>query len=125
MEVGDIYFPFVCLLHHIFCLILIYCKLHRAIITGLLVLSDGVMCCCIGRGGLLDAWMHGIAVFVPLWINLNCLGGVVHIPESSEVGDGRWNGHILFVASPVAALTPLYYMLLANIHRFYCWLVVG
>ena len=30
--------------------------------------------------------MHGIAVFVPLWINLNCLGWVVDIPESIEVG---------------------------------------
>jgi hypothetical protein len=71
--------------------------------------------------------MHGISVFVPLWINLNCLGGVVHIPESSEVGDGQWNrnGHIVFVASPVAALTPLHSLLLANMHRFYCCLVVG
>ena len=71
--------------------------------------------------------MHGISVFVPLWINLNCLGGGVHIPESSEVGDGQWNrnGHIVFVASPVAALTPLHSLLLANMHRFYCCLVVG
>ena len=71
--------------------------------------------------------MHGISVFVPLWINLNCLGGVVHIPESSEVGDGQWNrnGHIVFVASPVAALTPLHSLLLANMHRFYCYLVEG
>ena len=99
--------------------------MHRAITTGLLVLSDGIACNIIVVGGWLEAWMHGIAVVVPLWINLNCLGGVIDIPESREVGDGRWNGHILFVASPVAALTPLYYMLLANIHRFYCWLVVG
>ena len=32
--------------------------------------------------------MHGIAVFVPLWINLDCLGGVIDIPESRERGNG-------------------------------------
>jgi hypothetical protein len=41
-----------------------------------------------GRGGLVDAGMHGIAVFVPLWINLDCLGGVIDIPESRERGNG-------------------------------------
>ena len=127
MEVGDTYFPSACLLHHTISLTFIYCKLHHAITIGLLVLSDGFACTIIVVGGWLEARMHGIAVFVPLWINLNCLGGVVHIPESSEVGDGQWNrnGHIVFVASPVAALTPLHSLLLANMHRFYCCLVVG
>ena len=99
----------------------------HAITIGLLVLSVGIACTIIVVGGWLEAWMHGIAVFVPLWINLNCLGWVVDFPESIEVGDGQWNrnGHIVFVASPVAALTPLHSLLLANMHRFYCCLVVG
>ena len=55
MEVGGVYFPFVWLLHHTFCLTFIICKLHHTTFAGLCVLSDEVMCCCIGRGGLLDA----------------------------------------------------------------------
>ena len=57
MEVGDIYFPFVCLLHYMFCLTFIFANCIVASFAGYLVLSEGVMCCCIGRGGLLDAWM--------------------------------------------------------------------
>jgi hypothetical protein len=62
MEVGDIYFPFVSLSHHIFCLTFIICKSHHGIFAGYLVLSDGV--------------------------RLDCLGGVIDIPESRERGNG-------------------------------------
>jgi hypothetical protein len=34
-------------------------------------------------------------------------------------------GYILFVASPVTSLTPPYSIILANVHRFYCYLVEG
>ena len=32
-----------------------YLQIHHTTTAGLCVLSDGVMCCCISRGGLLDA----------------------------------------------------------------------
>ena len=32
--------------------------------------------------------MHGITVFMPLWVNLDCLGCVFDIPESRERGNG-------------------------------------
>ena len=90
MEVGDIYFPFVCLLHHILCLILIFANHIMASLQVIWSFPTESVCELIGRGGLLEAWMHGIAVFVPLWINLNCLGGVIDIPESRE--RGNWGG---------------------------------
>jgi hypothetical protein len=46
--------------------------------------------------------MDGIAVFMPLWFDLNYLGGVVDIPESSEVGDRGWNGSVVFIPTHIA-----------------------
>ena len=88
MEVGDIYFPFVCLLHRIFCLIFIFANYITAHLQ--VIWSFPTELCVAALVGA-DYWMHGWYgqplewPDCPIWIVVD---GYFVIPSSRE--EGEW-----------------------------------